>query len=94
MDDLFEWNPEKATSNLAKHGVSFEEAQSVFFDPMSLTIPDPMHSNDENRLIIIGISIIGRYLVVVHTDRNDKIRLISARPANRRERLKYEQEKT
>ncbi len=61
MDDLFEWNPEKATSNLAKHGVSFEEAQSVFFDPMTLTIPDPLHSNDEDRLIIIGISIIGRY---------------------------------
>ncbi len=93
MDDLFEWDPEKARSNLLKHDVSFEEAQTVFFDPSSITIPDPDHSIDEARFIINGFSVRQRNLVVVHTDRDGRIRIISARPANRRERAKYEQEK-
>lgn len=92
MDNLFEWNPEKAESNFKKHGVSFEEAESVFFDPLSLTVADPLHSVEENRFIITGFSENGRQLVVVHTDRNDKIRIISARLATPKERRKYEQE--
>lgn len=94
MNDLFEWDPEKARLNIVKHDVSFEEAQSVFLDPASLTIPDPIHSLDEQRFIITGFSVLQRQLVVVHTDRNDRIRIISARMANRRERKLYEQEKT
>ncbi len=56
MDDLFEWNPEKAAINQRKHGVSFEEAETIFSDPFSLTIPDPLHSVEENRFTIIGFS--------------------------------------
>jgi uncharacterized DUF497 family protein len=92
MDDLFEWDPEKAESNFAKHGVSFEEAITVFSDPLSLTISDPVHSVGENRFIITGYSILGRQIVVVHTDRGDKIRLISARAASPSERKWYERE--
>ncbi len=92
MDDLFEWSPEKAKANLKKHGVSFEEAETVFSDPLSLTVPDPLHSDDENRLVITGYSIRERQIVVVHTDRNDKIRIVTARLATPSERRKYEQE--
>jgi uncharacterized protein len=92
MDDLFEWDSEKAEANLKKHGVSFEEAETIFFDPLSLTIPDPLHSEKENRFIITGFSNQQRQLVVVHTDRGDKIRIISARLATPGERRKYEQE--
>ena len=92
MDDLFEWNPEKADANLKKHGVSFEEAETVFSDPLSLTIPDSLHSDEENRFIIIGFSDKQQQLVVVHTNRNDKIRIISARLAKPSEKRKYEQE--
>lgn len=92
MDDLFEWNPKKAIANLNKHGVSFEEAATVFLDPLSLTIPDPLHSTEENRFIITGLSEHRRQLVVAHTDRGDKIRIISARLATPSERRKYEQE--
>jgi uncharacterized DUF497 family protein len=92
MRDLFEWDPEKAASNLKKHDVSFEEAASVFGDELSLTISDPLHSHDEERFIILGSSVKGRYLVVVHTDRNDKIRIISARQANAGEIKRYERQ--
>jgi uncharacterized DUF497 family protein len=92
MDDLFEWNPEKAEANLKKHGISFEEAETVFFDPLSLTVPDPKHSDEENRFIITGFSEKQRQLVVAHTDRGDKIRIISARLATPGEKRKYEQE--
>jgi uncharacterized DUF497 family protein len=92
MSELFEWNPEKAESNLKKHEVSFEEAATVFADPLSLTVPDPLHSQDENRFAITGYSNKLRQLVVVHTDRNDKIRIISARLATPNERRKYERE--
>ena len=91
MEDLFEWDSAKARQNLMKHGVSFDEAQSVFFDPVSITVADPDHSLEESRFIINGLSIRGRQLVVVHTDRDGKIRIISARMANRLEREIYEQ---
>jgi hypothetical protein len=74
-----------------KHGVSFEEATTVFGDPLSLTIPDPAHSQIEDRFIILGRSHRHRLLVVVHTERGDNIRIISARPASRRERKHYEE---
>ena len=87
----FEWDESKAKSNLAKHGVSFEEASTVFGDPLSLTIPDPAHSQVEDRTIALGQSHRRKLLVVVHTERGDKIRIISARPAGRRERKTYEE---
>ncbi len=87
----FEWDESKARSNLAKHGVSFEEASTVFGDPMSITIPDPSHSQAEDRWIILGHSHRGRLLVVVHTERGDNLRIISARPAARGERKQYEE---
>jgi uncharacterized DUF497 family protein len=92
MNELFEWDPDKALSNLSRHGVSFEEAITVFSDPLSLTIADPIHSIDEDRFIINGHSILARQIVVVHTDRDDKIRLISARLATPSERKSYERE--
>lgn len=87
----FEWDDRKAKSNLAKHGVSFEEASTVFGDPLSLTIPDPAHSQAEDRWIVLGQSHQQKLLVVVHTERGDNIRIISARRANRRERKSYEE---
>lgn len=92
MEEIFEWDPQKAKQNLTKHDVSFEEAQSVFFDQSSVTIADPDHSIDEIRIIINGYSIRQRQLVVIHTDRDGRIRIISARTANRLERNLYEQE--
>ena len=89
---LFEWDPEKARTNVAKHGVSFDEACTVFRDPLSFTIGDPLHSEDEDRFVLIGCSCRSRLLVVVHTERGDRIRIISARPATRRERLRYEED--
>ena len=86
----FEWDAAKAASNLAKHGVSFEEATTVFGDPISLTLPDPAHSQVEARFIILGRSHLGRLLVVIHTERGDNICAISAPPASRRERKDYE----
>jgi len=87
----FEWDADKAKSNLAKHRISFEEASTVFGDPRSLTIPDPVHSESENRFITLGTSHRGKLLVVVHTERGDNIRIISARVASRRERRNYEE---
>lgn len=88
----FEWDQEKAVSNLLKHGVSFEEAATVFSDFLSTTIPDPLHSEVEDRFITMGVSSTQRLLVVVHTDREDRIRLISARLATRYERKQYEEQ--
>ena len=82
----FEWDSEKAAENLAKHGVSFDEAATVFFDPLSMTIPDPDHSVGEPRFITMGGSSSGRILAVAHTERGATIRLISARPASASER--------
>lgn len=87
----FEWDEDKARSNLAKHGVGFAEATTVFGDPLSLTIPDPAHSQAEDRFIVLGHSHQRKLLVVAHTERGDSIRIISARRANRRERKSYEE---
>jgi hypothetical protein len=87
----FEWDPEKAEANASRHGVSFEEASTAFGDPLSSTIADPDHSNDEDRFILVGMTHAGRLVVVVHTDREDAVRLISARVAEPRERRAYEQ---
>ena len=87
----FEWDANKAKSNLRKHGISFVEASAVFGDPRSLTIPDPIHSALENRFITIGTSHRGKLLVVVNTERGDNIRIISARVASRQERRNYEE---
>jgi uncharacterized DUF497 family protein len=92
MKILFEWDRHKAESNLRKHGVSFEEAQTVFTDPLSITLPDPDHSEDEERFIDIGMSDNRRVLVVVYTERGQRIRLISAYKATRAERKQYEEE--
>ena len=88
----FEWDEDKAKSTLAKHAVSFEEAATVFGDPLSLTIHDPAHSQVEDRFIIIGNSYQRKLLVVVHTERGDNIRIISARRAAKRERMNYEED--
>jgi len=87
----FEWDEMKAGTNAAKHGVSFEEAATVFADPLSLTIPDPAHSQEEVRFIILGRSHRGILLVVVHVERGDNLRIISARRAGRAERKNYEE---
>jgi len=86
----FEWDDEKAESNLKKHGVSFEEGATIFNDPKIATIPDPDHSENEERFISIGISVIRRLLTVVHTYRTERIRLISARKATKAEKKNYE----
>ena len=91
MGIIFEWDDVKARGNLKKHNVGFEEAATVFGDPLSLTIEDPRHSSWENRFVIIGRSHTGRTLVVVHAERGDYIRIISARVATRRERRQYEE---
>ncbi len=91
MSLQFEWDPIKARSNIAKHGVSFDEASTVFQDAMSIVIGDPLHSVDEERFVLLGQSCRNRLLVVVHTERGNRIRLISARPANRKERKYYEE---
>lgn len=87
----FEWDDWKAEENLKIHGISFPEASTVFSDFWSLTIPDPLHSATEERLIILGYSEKQRLLVVVHTERGDIIRIISARKATTHERKYYEQ---
>ena len=86
----FEWHEEKATANVKKHGVSFDEAKTVFNDPLALTIDDPKHSRAEQRFIDFGYSEQGRLLVVVYTERGDTIRLISSRKATKSERKAYE----
>ncbi len=87
---IFEWDERKAKQNIRKHGVSFEEAATVFGDQFSITIYDPLHSEDEDRFVILGMSSKNRLLVVVHTERGDKIRIISARKATKKERKQYE----
>ncbi len=87
----FEWGPVKARQNFHKHGVSFEEASSIFYDPLAVTGADPNHSEDEERLITFGISSQGRLLVVSQTERGEAIRIISARVATQSERHIYEE---
>ena len=88
---IFEWDKKKANANETKHDVSFEEASTVFGDPLSLTIYDPLHSDREDRFVTIGLSADYEMLAVVHMDREDRIRIISARRATRREMRNYEQ---
>jgi uncharacterized DUF497 family protein len=87
----FEWDENKAKSNLSKHSIAFAEASTVFGDPNSITITDPAHSTSEDRFVILGRSYAGKLMVVVHTERGESIRIISARPANRNERRTYEE---
>jgi uncharacterized DUF497 family protein len=87
----FEWDPNKATRNLQKHKVSFEEAATVFRDDLSITVPDPDHSMEEDRYITVGLSGRFRLLMVAHTERGDRIRIISARELTSRERKHYEE---
>ena len=88
----FEWDITKAKTNLRKHRVSFTEATTVLRDRLSITIHDPDHSANEERYITIGASITGRFLMVAHTDRGDRTRIISARELTRKERKAYETE--
>jgi len=88
----FEWDPQKAASNVRKHRVSFEEAATAFGDPLSVTIGDPDHSEDEQRFLLLGMSHAGRLLVVAHAERDETVRIISARLANGHERQTYEED--
>ena len=87
----FSWDPKKAASNFRDHGVTFEEASSVFGDALAITFDDPDHSEGESRLLTFGLSEQGRLLVVSHTERRGVVRLISARRATRAERKIYEE---
>jgi uncharacterized DUF497 family protein len=89
MDEV-EWDPNKDRANQSRHGVSFDEAATVFNDPLEITVPDPTHSLTENRFYSIGRSESEKLLVVVYTERNGKIRMISARRPTRTERRIYE----
>ena len=91
MSIKFEWDARKAQRNLRKHSIDFNEASTVFADTLSITIPDPDHSEDAERWLTMGLSSRQRLLVVVHTEEGETIRIISARPANRLERRKYEE---
>jgi uncharacterized DUF497 family protein len=88
---LYEWNAAKAKANVQKHGVSFEEAASVFLDPLALTFPDPDHSGGEEREITIGYTAGHEVVFVAHCPRGERVRIISARRATRREREQYEE---
>ena len=87
----FDWDPDKAVVNEKKHGVRFSEAATAFGDPLSITIPDPAHSIGEARFILVGLSYLGRLVVVGHAETGDSIRIISARLATNAERRSYEQ---
>jgi len=87
----FEWDENKETLNEKKHGVSFHEAASIFGDPLAITFDDPDHSINEHRLITFGLSRLGRLLVVAHTEREGKMRIISARFMTKQERKIYEE---
>jgi hypothetical protein len=92
MGLTFEWDQRKAAENEARHGVSFAEAATAFADTLSLTIADPDHSEREDRFVLIGMTYLGRIVVVVHTERGDNIRIISARLPVRREERIYERQ--
>lgn len=91
MGYLFEWDAKKAAANVKKHGVTFEEACTVFGDPLAILMPDPDHSVGEHRYLVLGMSNRHRLLVVAHAERPPRTRLISARPATRKERQTYEE---
>ena len=91
MPIRFEWDARKARRNRLKHGIDFDEASTVFADALSITVPDPDHSDDEERSVTLGVSHRHRLLVVVHVDHAETTRIISARPADRTERRDYEE---
>lgn len=93
QSELFEWDDEKALRNYRIHEVDFREAATVFEDPDAITIPDELHSEDEDRSITLGLSLLARVLLVVHTERKQRIRIISARKATPAERAQYESER-
>lgn len=88
---IYEWDSQKAKANLRRHGISFEEAATVFLDPLALTFPDPDHSDEEEREITIGHSPRQRAVFVSHCQRRERLRIISARKATRKERRQYEE---
>jgi uncharacterized DUF497 family protein len=88
----FEWDPKKAASNLKDHGVSFDEASTVFRDILAMNMPDPDHSDGEQRFVVLGMSSASRLVVVSYAERPPRTRIISARLASRPERRKYESE--
>ena len=88
---IFEWENEKAERSQKKHGVSFSEAATVFGDPLAMTFSDPDHSVGEHRFLTFGTTVAGTAVVVVHTDRDDIIRIISTRTMTRREKVMYEE---
>ena len=88
---IYEWDPRKAKTNLRRHGIPFEEAGSVFLDPLAITFPDPDHSDEEDREITIGSSEKHRVVFVSHCPRGDRTRIISVRRATRKERKQYEE---
>jgi len=90
---VYEWNAAKARANVQKHGVSFEEASSVFLDPQAMTFFDPDHSAEEAREITIGYGVRHRPLLVAHCQRGERTRIISARTVTRKERIQYEEGK-
>lgn len=90
QSELFEWDDEKAARNLRLHDVDFREAATVFEDPDAITIPDDLHSVVESRSITLGLSLLAKLLLVVHTERGERIRIISARKATPTERSQYE----
>ena len=87
----FEWDPKKATANFKKHGVTFQEAATIFGDPLAITFDDPDHSMSENRYITFGLSLQKRLIVVSHTERGDRTKTINARLMDRKERRIYEE---
>jgi uncharacterized DUF497 family protein len=87
----FEWDPDKARRNAAKHGISFDEASTAFGDPLSLTIDDPDHTQGEERLLLLGQTHLGKLVVVADLDDDETVRIISARIAERHERRIYEE---
>lgn len=92
-DVIFEWDPKKAAANLRKHRLSFENASTIFLDPLAITFPDPDHSMEEQREITIGYTIEGDLAFVAHCERGYRIRIISARFATPAERRQYEEDK-
>ena len=89
---VFDWDVRKAASNVRLHGITFQEASTVFGDPLAITVADPDHSGEESRFVDLGMSDRGRIIVVSYTERGEIIRIISARNATRRERQTYEEE--
>ena len=89
-DMEFEWDPRKAQANFAKHGITFSEAATIFGDPLAVTYFDPDHSSEEDRYLTFGATTKGDFVVVVHTERGDTTRLITARRMTSRERNQYE----